>query len=218
MLREMIADVKANLRGPSTPFGVDLLLPQVGGSARKTNVDYTRGQLSELIDIIIEGGVSVFVSAVGVPPKQVVDKLHAAGILYMNMVGHPKHVHKACQIGADLIVAQGAEAGGHTGEIPTSILIPACADVCKTYKSPFTKQPVQLIAAGGIFDGRSIASALMLGANAVWVGTRFVAARESAVPESAKQEVINAGFDSTIKSTIWTGRPLRALGTPYVRS
>lgn len=118
-----------------------------------------------------------------------------------------QHVHKACQIGADLICAQGAEAGGHTGDIPTryeaffhistttlsltslfSILIPACADICKTYKSPFTGQPVQLIAAGGIFDGRSIASTLMLGANAVWVGTRFVTARESLVPDSTKQE------------------------------
>ena len=83
MLKEMIADVKANLRDPSIPFGVDLLLPQVGGSARKTNIDYTRGQLAELIDIIIDGRVSVFVSAVGVPPTEVVDKIHAAGILYM---------------------------------------------------------------------------------------------------------------------------------------
>lgn len=118
-----------------------------------------------------------------------------------------QHVHKACQIGADLICAQGGEAGGHTGEIPTrygaffhistttlsltslfSILIPACADICKTYKSSFTGQPVQLIAAGGIFDGRSIASTFMLGANAVWVGTRFVTARESLVPDSTKRE------------------------------
>jgi len=83
MLREMIADVKAKLRNPSAPFGVDLLLPQVGGSARKTNVDYTKGHLDELIDIIIEGGVKVFVSAVGVPPKDVVERLHKAGILYM---------------------------------------------------------------------------------------------------------------------------------------
>lgn len=82
-LREMIADVKSMLRHPSLPFGVDLLIPQIGGSARKTNVDYTKGQLAELIDIIIEGGVKVFVSAVGVPPKEVVEKLHAAGILYM---------------------------------------------------------------------------------------------------------------------------------------
>lgn len=83
MLRELIADVKARLRDPSLPFGVDLLLPQVGGGARKTNVDYTKGQLPELIDIIIQEGVKVFVSAIGVPPKQVVDKLHSGGVLYM---------------------------------------------------------------------------------------------------------------------------------------
>lgn len=82
-LKEMISDVKAQLRDPSTPFGVDLLIPQVGGSARKTNVDYTKGQLHKLIDVIIEGGVKVFVSAVGVPPKDVVERLHSAGILYM---------------------------------------------------------------------------------------------------------------------------------------
>lgn len=82
-LREMIADVKAKLRHPSLPFGVDLLLPQVGGSARKTNSDYTKGQLHELIDIIIQGGVKVFVSAVGVPPKEVVETLHRGGVLYM---------------------------------------------------------------------------------------------------------------------------------------
>ena len=82
-LREMIADVKARLRHPDTPFGVDLLLPQIGGSARKTNQDYTKGHLRELIDVIIQGGVKVFVSAVGVPPKEVVERLHAAGVLYM---------------------------------------------------------------------------------------------------------------------------------------
>lgn len=82
-LKEMIADVKASLRHPSIPFGVDLLIPQIGGSARKTNSDYTRGQLNELVDIIIEGGAKVFVSAVGVPPKEVVERLHKAGVLYM---------------------------------------------------------------------------------------------------------------------------------------
>lgn len=90
MLREMIADVKANLKNPSAPFGVDLLIPQVGGSARKTNHDYTKGTLNELVDIIIESGAKLFVSAVGVPPKDIVDKLHRHGILYMNMIGHPK--------------------------------------------------------------------------------------------------------------------------------
>lgn len=215
-LRSMCADVKANLRDPSLPFGVDILIPQVGGSARKTNYDYTGGELDSLIDVVIESGAKLFVSAVGVPPKRVVDKLHEAGILYMNMIGHPKHVHKACQIGADIICAQGGEAGGHTGDIPTSVLIPACADICKQYKSPLTKQPVLLVAAGGIADGRGLAAALMLGASAVWIGTRFVPAKESNASNYAKQAIIKASFDSTIKSTLWTGRPLRSIKTPYI--
>ncbi|KAJ9660211.1 hypothetical protein H2198_002717 [Neophaeococcomyces mojaviensis] len=218
MLREMLAEVKANLRDPSLPFGVDLLIPQVGGSARKTNYDYTKGSLDKLIDVVIESGAKLFVSAVGVPPKSIVDRLHRAGILYMNMIGHPKHVHKACQVGADIICAQGGEGGGHTGEVPTSVLIPACADICKQYKSPLTGQPVQLVAAGGIADGRGLAAAFMLGASAVWIGTRFVTARESGATKGAKQDIIDAGFDSTIKSTIWTGRPLRAIKTPYVEN
>lgn len=69
----------------------------------------------------------------------------------------------------------------------TSVLVPACADVCKQYKSPMTGEPVQLVAAGGIADGRGVAAALMLGASAVWIGTRFVAARESGAPEISKQ-------------------------------
>lgn len=216
MLREMIKETKALLKDPHLHFGVDLLLPQVGGNARKTNVDYTKGGLNDLLDVIIEGGAKLFVSAVGVPPKWAVDKLHAAGILYMNIIGHPKHVHKACQAGADIICAQGGEAGGHTGDIPFSVLTPACADICKQYKSPLTGQPVLLVAAGGVNDGRSLAAALMLGASAVWIGTRFVAAKESGASEFAKKSVIQSGFDSTVKSLIWSGRPLRALKNPYV--
>lgn len=104
------------------------------------------------------------------------------------MIGHPKHVHKACQAGADLICAQGGEAGGHTGDIATSVLIPACADICKQYMSPLTGKPVLLVAAGGVNDGRSVASALMLGASGVWVGTRFIPSVESKAPEEAKRQ------------------------------
>lgn len=83
LLREAITEVKERLDRPSLPFGVDLLLPQLGGSARKTNVDYTKGALDKLIDVVIEEGVKMFVSAVGVPPKSVVNRLHRAGIIYM---------------------------------------------------------------------------------------------------------------------------------------
>ncbi|KAF2790337.1 2-nitropropane dioxygenase [Melanomma pulvis-pyrius CBS 109.77] len=216
MLREMIAELKEALVDKKAPFGVDLLLPQVGEGARKTNYDYTKGNLGELLDIVIESGAKLFVSAVGVPPVWAIEKLHKGGVLYMNMVGHPKHVHKACRAGADLICAQGGEAGGHTGDIPTSILTPACADICAQYKSPLTGNPVMLVAAGGINDGRSVAAALMLGAKGVWVGTRFIASVESKAPEEFKKEVIAATYDSWIKSTIWSGRPLRALSNPYI--
>ncbi|KAI1335970.1 2-nitropropane dioxygenase [Xylariaceae sp. FL0016] len=215
-IKTMIQDLKANLRDPSLPFGVDLLIPKVGGTARKTNKDPTKGELDLMVDTIIASGARLFVSAVGVPPKHIVDKLHAAGVLYMNMVGHPKHVHKACAIGADIICAQGGEAGGHTGDIATSVLLPACADIVRQYKSPLTGQPVALVAAGGMYDGRSLAAALMLGAQAVWVGTRFVSAVESGASEYAKRHVVDADFDSVIKSTIWTGRPLRGYKSPYV--
>ena len=83
MLKDQIAELKSYLDKPDLPFGVDLLLPQVGGSARKTNYDYTKGKLNELVDIVIGSKAAVFVSAVGVPPKAVVERLHKAGIPYM---------------------------------------------------------------------------------------------------------------------------------------
>ncbi|KAG8723422.1 hypothetical protein FRC09_003383, partial [Ceratobasidium sp. 395] len=126
MLRHQIHDIKSYLDDKNAPYGVDLALPQVGGSARKTNYDYTHGQLPELIDVIIEEKAALFVCAVGVPPKFAVEKLHKAGIPIMNMVGHPKHVAKALDAGVDIICAQGGEGGGHTGYVPTSILVPAC--------------------------------------------------------------------------------------------
>ncbi|KAK4496360.1 hypothetical protein PRZ48_012340 [Zasmidium cellare] len=216
MLKEMLTELKEELGDKNAPFGVDLLLPQVGGSARKTNYDYTKGHLDELLQIVIDSGAKLFVSAVGVPPKAAVDKLHKANVLVMNMIGHPKHVHKACQAGVDIICAQGGEAGGHTGEIPSMVLIPACADICKQYTSPLTGKPVTLVAGGGINDGRSVAAALMLGASGVWVGTRFIPSVESKAPDNWKKQVIEAGYDSVLKLTIWSGRPLRALRNPYL--
>lgn len=84
-LASQIKELKSLLDDPSAPFGVDLLLPQVGGNARKTNYDYNKGKLSELIDVIVQEKVTLFVSAVGVPPRAVVDRLHQAGVLVMNV-------------------------------------------------------------------------------------------------------------------------------------
>ncbi|KAL2834265.1 2-nitropropane dioxygenase [Aspergillus cavernicola] len=216
MLREQVAELKSFLNDKNAPFGVDLLLPQVGGSARKTNYDYTKGKLNELVDIIIESGAKLFVSAVGVPPKAVVDRLHEHGILYMNMIGHPKHVQKSIDVGADIICAQGGEGGGHTGDVPTTVLIPTVAKLCENKISPFTGKPVQVVAAGGLFNGNSLAAALMLGASGVWIGTRFILADEAGAPKAHQEAVRTANFEDNIRTIIFTGRPMRVRKNAYI--
>jgi len=217
-LREIIAELKTHLRDPNLPFGIDLALPQIGGNARKTNHDYTGGKLDELIDITIESGAKLFVSAVGVPPKRIIDKLHAAGVLVMNMVGHPKHAVKALELGVDLVCAQGGEGGGHTGDIAGTVLIPAVVDVARKYRPPMLNgQSAMVVAAGGISDGRGLASALMQGAAGVWVGTRFVASLEAGCSEEHKKEVVSCGFDETERTLVISGRPLRMKTNDYIR-
>jgi len=199
-------------------FGVDLLIPQVGGNARKTNTDYTGGQLEELVDVIIASKPKLFVCAVGVPPKWVVEKFHKHKILCANMVGHPKHVDKACAQGIDIIVAQGGEGGGHTGHVATSLLIPKVVDMCQQYKSPLTGGPVLVVAAGGIYDGRGLAMSLALGAQAVWVGTRFVCSIEGGAPLKHKQAIVDATYDDTERTLVYTGRPLRVVKNDYINT
>ncbi|KAI0881068.1 2-nitropropane dioxygenase-like protein [Annulohypoxylon maeteangense] len=216
-LLSIIAELKANLASPDLPFGIDLALPQIGGSARKTNHDYTGGKLDELIDITISSGAKLFVSAVGVPPKQVIDRLHAAGILVMNMVGHPRHAQKALDLGVDMVCAQGGEGGGHTGAIASSVLIPAVADVARRYTPPMLNgSPALVVAAGGINDGRSLAASLMQGASGVWVGTRFVASAEANSSEEHKQAVVSCGWEDTQRTLVLTGRPLRMRTNAYI--
>jgi NAD(P)H-dependent flavin oxidoreductase YrpB (nitropropane dioxygenase family) len=215
-LTKQIEFLKAGLKEPNAPFGIDLLLPQVGDGARKTNFDYTKGTLPELIDIICKSGCKLFVSAVGVPPRWAVDKLHQHKIPVMNMIGAPKHVGKAIEAGVDIICAQGGEGGGHTGDVPTSMLIPVVVDLVKGHKSPLTGEQISVIAAGGIFDGRGLAMALCLGADAVWVGTRFVCSVEAGAPQRHKDAIVQADFTDTIRTLIFTGRPLRVIKNEYI--
>ncbi|KAH7358881.1 2-nitropropane dioxygenase [Plectosphaerella cucumerina] len=218
-LREIVAELKAALRDPALPFGIDLALPQVGGGARATNHDYTHGKLDELIDITIESGARLFVSAVGVPPRRIIDRLHEAGILVMNMVGHPKHAVKALDLGVDLVCPQGGEGGGHTGDVANSVLIPAVVDVARKYRPPMLKgQTALVVAAGGICNGRGLASSLMQGAVGVWVGTRFVASLEAGCSDEHKEEVVSCGFEGTERTLVLSGRPLRMKTNDYIRS
>merc|ERR1712137_920304 len=214
-LRKTIKMLKDDLVDKNAPFGVDLLLPQVGGGARKTNKDYTGGTLPELIDIIIEEKAALFICAVGVPPKWAVDKFHAAKIPVMNMIGAVKHVDKALEAGVDIICAQGGEGGGHTGDIATSILLPKVVDACRGKTSPLTGGPILVVGAGGIFDGRGLAMAMAAGCSGVWVGTRFIASDEAGAGPMHKKRVVESKYEDTIRTIMYSGRPMRVFRTPY---
>ena len=200
-LREHLQTLKSLLVDKTTPFGVDLLLPQVGGNARKTNKDYTGGQLEALVDVMVEEKVPLFVCAVGIPPVWVVEKLHAAGILVMNMAGAPRHVTKALEVGVDIICATGGEGGAHSGDISTVVLLPQCADMCQGR--------AVLVGGGGIFDGRGIAACMALGAQGVWVGTRFLASLEANCNKGWHKAILEATSADTRRIEICKrGRPL----------
>ena len=128
---------------------------------QKTNHDYTHGHLPELIDIIVASGASLFVCAVGVPPRWVMDKLHAGGVVVANMVGHRQHVNKALSRRGHGHRAR--HRGWWSYGVSTLPLIPQCVDLVRGRKSPLNGQPVQVVAAGGIYDGRGVAAALSSG-------------------------------------------------------
>lgn len=216
MIHELKATFPASQK--NLPFGIDLALPKVGAGARATNHDYTNGQLDALIDVVIEERATLFVSAVGVPPTRIIDKLHRAGVVVMNMVGAPKHAEYALQAGVDIVCAQGGEGGGHTGEIPTGVLVPAVVDVARRYRPVMLGgAAAMVVAAGGIYNGRSVAASLMQGAVGVWVGTRFVASEEAGCSRAHKEAVVGAGYGDTVRTLVVTGRPLRCRVNGYIR-
>ncbi|MHB1712573.1 MAG: NAD(P)H-dependent flavin oxidoreductase, partial [Acidimicrobiales bacterium] len=138
------------------PFGVDLLTAMPGG-------------IEAQVERIIEGGATVFVAGLGVP-GDVVELCHSNRLLVVNMCGKVDHARRAVDAGCDIVVAQGTEAGGHTGTVATMPLVPQVIDAVGAQ--------VPVVAAGGIFDGRGLAAALALGADGVWIGTRFIATPE----------------------------------------
>lgn len=136
--------------------------------------------------------------------------------------------------GVDIICAQGGEGGGHTGNTPFSILIPAVVDACKGKMSSLTGEPIIVVAAGGIADGRGLAASLAsvlsppkcvsvvgshasrYGASGIWVGTRFVASVEAGAPQKHKEMVLTAGYDDVVRTLIYSGRPMSVRKTLYV--
>ena len=163
---ELPAEMAAVRAATSKPFGVDLLTAMPG-------------QVERGIQSVIEGGARIFVAGLGVP-REVIDLLHANNILVGSMCGKVRHAISAVASGVDVVIAQGTEGGGHTGTVATLALVPQVVDA--------VDGKVPVVAAGGLFDGRGLAAALTLGADGVWLGTRFIATPEARAVKGYKDD------------------------------
>jgi NAD(P)H-dependent flavin oxidoreductase YrpB (nitropropane dioxygenase family) len=158
---------------------------------------------AEIVDLVIKHGVKA-VSYSRSPGKDRVTKLKDAGVICMPTIGLPKHALKAIEMGADAVTVQGGEGGGHTGAIPTSLLIPQVVDA--------VQGKVPVIAAGGFKDGRGLVAALAWGAQGIAMGTRFLMTKESPVPDATKQRYLSCSNPSEIVvSTAMDGLPQRMI-------
>lgn len=186
VLAEEIAKTKA---GTTKPFGVDLLTA-------------FPDSLVKNVELLIEGGATTFVAGLGVP-THVVDLCHRNNVLVVSMCGKVEHAKRAVDAGCDLVVAQGTEAGGHTGTVATFPLVPMIVDAVGAQ--------VPVVAAGGIFDGRGLAAALALGADGVWIGTRFIATKEARVLPGFREGILASREDGTIISKAFSGKTMRVI-------
>ncbi len=174
------------------PFGVDLLAA-------------SPESLTASVDIIIEEGASAFIAGLGVP-MPIMARLKAAGRKVMVVCGAVKHAVKAEQAGCDAVICQGGEGGGHTGLVGT---LPLVAQAVEAVNIP-------VIAAGGLHDGRGLAAALALGAQGVWMGTRFIASTEAHAGDLYRQTILDAADEDTVRTRCYSGKPMRVRKNPYV--
>ena len=172
------------------------------------NMRADAGDAGDRVDLLIREGVKVASFALA-PKPELIAKLKDAGVVVIPSVGAAKHAKKVASWGADAVIVQGGEGGGHTGPVATTLLLPSVLDEVKD-----TGMPV--IAAGGFFDGRGLAAALSYGAAGVAMGTRFLLTADSTVPDAVKQRYLDAALDGTVVSTRVDGMPHRVLRTGLV--
>jgi len=158
------------------------------------------------VEVALAHPISLLVSALGPPPEDVVARCRERGIKVAALIGTPDQARKQVAAGVDLIVASGTEAGGHTGEISTLVLVPDVVDAVA---------PVPVLAAGGVGDGRQLAAVLALGAQGAWTGSIWLTTAESNVAPVVRDKLLGAGSRDTVRSRALTGKPARQLRTPW---
>ncbi|MDG3015160.1 NAD(P)H-dependent flavin oxidoreductase [Speluncibacter jeojiensis] len=188
---ELEAAIKKTKQLTDKPFGV--------------NMRADASDAGQRCDLLIREGVKVASFALA-PKKDLIAKLKDNGIVVVPSIGAAKHAVKVASWGADAVVVQGGEGGGHTGGVATTLLLPSVLDAVD----------IPVIAGGGFFDGRGLAAALSYGAAGIAMGTRFLLTSDSAVPDSVKQEYLKRGLQDTTVSRKVDGMPHRVLNTELV--
>jgi NAD(P)H-dependent flavin oxidoreductase YrpB (nitropropane dioxygenase family) len=187
-LEKAVAEVKART---DRPFGVNLRADQA--------------DVRQRIDLLVREKVKV-ASFAQAPDREVIKRLKGAGVVTMPTVGARRHAEKVAAWGVDAVIAQGHEGGGHTGPVPTTLLLP---QVCSAVDIP-------VLGAGGFFDGRGLVAALAYGASGIAMGTRFLMSRESTVPDAVKRVYVETAVTGTVVTRAIDGYPQRVVRTPLV--
>ncbi|MGA4990717.1 NAD(P)H-dependent flavin oxidoreductase [Nonomuraea bangladeshensis] len=160
------------------------------------------------VEVALRHPIALLANALGPPPADVVELAHAHGVKVAALASTPRHALKQVEVGVDVVVAQGTEAGGHTGEISTMVLIPQVVDAVD----------VPVLAAGGIGNGRQMAAGMALGAEGVWTGSLWLTVEEADTPEMAKRRILEATSRDTVRSRSWTGKPARLLRNEWTEA
>jgi len=208
--RELIpAGARAGVRKMAEDLGIEWHeMPPERTEVARPAARQGGGMSDAQMEIVIEEKVPVFASGLG-SPAQWVDRLHANGTKILSLVGNVKNAKRVAAAGADVVVAQGTEAGGHTGRVATLALVPQVVDAVA---------PTPVIAAGGIADGRGIAASLALGAVGVWCGTAFLVAKEANQPPMQQQRIIAATEEDTRVTRLYSGKTMRNITNPLIEA
>jgi NAD(P)H-dependent flavin oxidoreductase YrpB (nitropropane dioxygenase family) len=190
-LRQLADAIAETKRRTDRPFGVNL---------RSDAPD-----VMERAELMVKEGVRVASFALA-PSEKLMKGLKDQGLVCIPSIGAKRHAEKVASWGADALIVQGGEAGGHTGSVPTTVLLPQVVDAVD----------IPVIAAGGFFDGRGLVAALAYGAVGIAMGTRFLLTSDSPVPDAIKQIYLAKGVTDTIVTTQVDGHPHRVLRTPFV--
>ena len=210
---EWIDKVLDELGVPPLPRDVDAAsaanADDGGGLGGSGLLGWTNATSKPQVEIALAHDIKLLANALGPPPKEVVDAAHEHDVMVAALVGRPDQARKQVEQSVDIVIAQGTEAGGHTGEIATMVLVPEVVEAVA---------PTPVLAAGGIGSGRQMAAAMALGAAGVWTGSIWLGVAESNTDPGAMQRLFAADARDAVRSRSLTGKPARMLRTEWTQA